>query len=260
VVDTLSNEIEGAIPQAEDGHVDIANEIVEALARTQLSGNEWRILWVIFRKTWGWHKKVDQISITQFQKATGLDRRNAHRTINDLVEKKIVVKIDNSRIITYGFQKDYTKWKDIVKNDNDAGKSRLSGQGKKKIVVKIDNRSLSKLTPTKETNKRNNIGRSRKQTDPRVKEFFDYWTETFQRETGQPYVFSFGKEGKLIKDLLAVHEFNTIQDMTRAFFRDEQSKRRGLTIGIFFQEINRLLGLRAMDPLEQAKRELRGEI
>lgn len=97
----------------------------------------------------------------------------------------------------------------------------------------------------------------KKTPDPRVKQFFDYWGETFQEETGKPYVFSFGKDGKLIKDLLNVHSLELLQDTTKAFFKDERCKQRGLTIGIFFQEINRLLSTRAMNPLEQARRELR---
>lgn len=106
----------------------------------------------------------------------------------------------------------------------------------------------------------NNLGRSKKQPDPRVKELFDYWGETFSRETGQPYVFSYGKEGKLIKALLQVHSSEILQDSISLFFRDEQCQRRGLTIGIFFQEINRLIGLKAMDPLEQARRENRKDL
>jgi len=107
--------------------------------------------------------------------------------------------------------------------------------------------------------KKLNNGRSqKKETDPKVKEFLKYWGETFLQETNQPYVFSFGKEGKLIKDLLQVHSLEAIQEMTRAFFKDEQCKRRGLTIGIFKTEVNRLIGLKAADPLEQAKREIRG--
>jgi len=33
-----------ASPQKENGHIDIANEIAEALAKTKLSPDEWRIL------------------------------------------------------------------------------------------------------------------------------------------------------------------------------------------------------------------------
>ncbi|MGD0916647.1 MAG: hypothetical protein ABSB22_09320 [Thermodesulfobacteriota bacterium] len=94
----------------------------------------------------------------------------------------------------------------------------------------------------------------KKDADPRVKEFFSYWGEIFQRETGQPYVFSFGKDGKLMKDLLQVHPLETLQSLTESFFKDEQCKRRGLIIGIFFQEINRLLSQKAMNPLEEARK------
>ncbi len=72
-----------------------------------------------------------------------------------------------------------------------------------------------------------------------------------------PYVFSYGKEGKLVKNLLQVHDLPVLQNAVKAFFRDEQCKRRGWTIGIFFQEMNRLLGARMTDPLEQAKKEMR---
>jgi len=259
-VDTIVDEIKGASPQAEDGHIDIANEIGEALARVNLSAYESRILWVIWRKTYGWHKRMDQISITQFEKFTGLKRRHVHRTLSKLIERKIVTRIGNSRIITYGFQKDYIKWRDVTKRGNDAGISRLSGHTQKRIVTRIGNRSLPKGVPTKETNKRNYIGRSqKKETDPRVREFLNHWTEIFLRETGQPYVFSYGKEGKLVKELLKVHPLQTIRDATGQFFRDEQCKRRGLTIGILRQEVNRLLTLKGLDPLEQARREIYGK-
>ena len=90
-----------ANPQRENGHIDVANEIAEALAKTQLSGYESRILWVILRKTYGWHKKIDSISITQFEKATGLKRRHIQRTLKKLLNRNIITKNG------YGF---ITKW------------------------------------------------------------------------------------------------------------------------------------------------------
>jgi phage replication O-like protein O len=61
-----------ANPQAENGHVDIANEIVEALAKIHLSSYESRVLWTVFRKTYGWHKKEDWITNTQIANLTGI--------------------------------------------------------------------------------------------------------------------------------------------------------------------------------------------
>ena len=115
------------------------------------------------------------------------------------------------------------------------------------------------LTTTNKKYKNNTYnGRSeKKETDLRVNEFKNYWGETFQEEIGNPYVFSFAKEGNLIKALLQVHSLDTLQEITKAFFRDDQCKRRGLTIGIFFQEINRLISQRVTDPIEQIKRQER---
>lgn len=126
-----------ASPQAEDGHIDIANELAEAFYKLRLSGNQWRLLWVILRQTYGWKKKQDRISFSFFQNKTGLDRRNVGRELKEMGLRHIIVKNDNSYISTYGLQKDYRKW--IYKP--------LS----KMTVSKIDNKVLSKLTPTKET-------------------------------------------------------------------------------------------------------------
>ena len=134
---TTDDEV-GASPQAEDGHIDIANETAEVLAKTNLSEYENRILWVIWRKTYGWHKKQDQISFTQFQKATGLHRRHVQRTLKRLMERNIVASQGYSRIITYQFQKDYTKWKDVASKGYSYPR-------------KATDRSLSRLTQKKIT-------------------------------------------------------------------------------------------------------------
>lgn len=121
----MSKEVErisSANPQAENGHIDIAHEIAEALMKINLSPYEYRILWAIWRKTYGWHKKRDRISITQFQKMTGLKRQNVSRTLKRLVNRNIIIRKDDSRIITYGFQKDYLKWKDVIEIDDMSSK------------------------------------------------------------------------------------------------------------------------------------------
>ena len=99
-----------ASPQAENGHTDIANEIIEAFYKLRISGNQWRILWVIIRQTYGWKKKTDRISVSFFQKKTGLKRRHVSRALKTLNERKIITKNGASSISIYGFQKDYTKW------------------------------------------------------------------------------------------------------------------------------------------------------
>jgi phage replication O-like protein O len=101
-----------ASPQIEDGYTPIANEIAEALCRVNLSAYESRILWFLFRKTYGWEKKTDWIALSQFSKGTGLDRRMVHRTLKHLEARKIIViHRGDKRRIRYGFQKNYELWK-----------------------------------------------------------------------------------------------------------------------------------------------------
>jgi phage replication O-like protein O len=133
-----------ANPQVENGHVDIANEIIEQLCRCPLSGQEWRILMFILRKTWGWKKKSDKISLSQFSKATGIERRRCQKVLMSLVELGVVKK-DDTTPTTYLFNKDYEQWQMSLK---------------KTTVVKKTPKVSSKKTNTKETSTKENISTS----------------------------------------------------------------------------------------------------
>lgn len=126
-----------ANPQIENGHIDIANEIAEHLAYYRLSGEEYQVLWVILRKTWGWKKKSDFIALSQFQKYTKMKKPNICRALKKLESKNIIIKKDNAIANEYRFNKDFDSWKPL---------------SKKITVIKKDNRSLSKKIHTKETN------------------------------------------------------------------------------------------------------------
>jgi phage replication O-like protein O len=109
-----------ANPQAENGHTDIANELAEALALTYLSATESRLLWVIARKTWGWKKKLDRISYSQFEQATGLDRRHIAPALKRLISRNIIMQTGNGQVLEYGIQKDYEKWQSVTQTGNAA--------------------------------------------------------------------------------------------------------------------------------------------
>lgn len=129
-------------PQKENGHVGIANEIWDALVKLRIPGEARQVLDAILRKTYGWNKKEDIISLKQFEKMTGIKRPNIIRARGKLLEMGIisVIQKDNSYDVSYRFIKDYEQWKPLSK------KITLS----KKIipVIQKDNRPLSKkITP-----------------------------------------------------------------------------------------------------------------
>ncbi len=106
-----------ANPQLEDGRTEIANEIVEALAKVNLSAYESRVLWCVFRKTYGWHKKIDRISYTQFEETTGMKRWHIARTIKLLLARQMITCQGEGHNLEYGVQKDYEQWQNVGQVD-----------------------------------------------------------------------------------------------------------------------------------------------
>lgn len=80
------------MPNKQDGHLRIPNEIAEKLARFQLSGSEHRIIWVVWRKTIGWQKREDKISLSQIARMTEMNLRIVRRALASLVEKNIIIR------------------------------------------------------------------------------------------------------------------------------------------------------------------------
>jgi len=114
-----------ANPQPDNGHIDIANSIADKFRSYRISGQEWQIIWVILRKTWGWlinpkekkgpKKKIDRIALSQFEKETKIDRRKCHAILKKLIQKRVIIKTitqkGDRRMINYGFQKNYDLWR-----------------------------------------------------------------------------------------------------------------------------------------------------
>ena len=134
-----------ASPQREDGHVRVANELVEVFQRLHLSGNQWKLLWTILRYTYGWNKKTDYISLTTFEKCTDLNRWNLKRNLNDLFHRGIITRDSYGYITKYGFQKDYTKWKTSIKNNTSIKNDTATGiKNNTKTSIKNDTHKRQK--------------------------------------------------------------------------------------------------------------------
>ena len=83
---------------SENGFTKVPNSILEALARTHLSPNEWKIVILVIRKTYGWHKPDDWIALSQIEKHTGITRSNVCRYIKSLVRRSILVRPDYMQV------------------------------------------------------------------------------------------------------------------------------------------------------------------
>lgn len=139
-------------PQLEDGFTRIANDILDGLSKTNLSSYQSRIVYAIFRKTYGWHKKEDFISISQLVEMTGLHKAHASRAKKELIERNIVTNRGNK----IGFQKNASLWLKLpigvtthsaVKVTNRG--NRVTNRGNKKLPIGADTKE-KKETITKE--------------------------------------------------------------------------------------------------------------
>lgn len=101
-----------ASPQKEKGYVPIANELLDAICRADLSKQELKVLLCIIRFTYGYNKKQSLLSLSQIQKYTGIRRSHISETISSLIRKNMIVTAgtSNTQPRTLEVQKDYEKW------------------------------------------------------------------------------------------------------------------------------------------------------
>lgn len=190
--------------QPENGTTNIANELAEALAKTQLSGYESRYLWVLWRKTYGWHKKDDTISNSQFVEATGLHKGHICRTEKRLISRKIVTKNGNK----IAFNKDYQQWSElpklvtVTKNGNKVTKigSGVTNLGTKVTKNGKHKRNYTKQSLQKQVKALNTVRHSGKNNlpDGRIKQIIDLYFQAYKIKFNKPPVITAPKWGKTL--------------------------------------------------------------
>jgi len=105
-----------ASPQVENGYVAIATELFEALTRTRIPGEARQVFDTILRKTYGWKKKEEIISIKHFTEVTGLSAVHVCQSVKKLkAMNMIVVTEKGNKRCEYGINKDFETWKLLPK-------------------------------------------------------------------------------------------------------------------------------------------------
>lgn len=101
-----------ASPQKETGYTAISNELLETLAKIRIAGEARQMLDIIIRKTYGYNKKQDRISTSQFMELTNLPHYSIWKARKKLVTMNLITitKKGDSQILIYSIQKDYSKW------------------------------------------------------------------------------------------------------------------------------------------------------
>lgn len=97
-------------PQVEDGHTRIANELLEGLCRAGLSARQWAVVMAVVRKTYGYGKKADDISLGQLSSMTGIAKPHVSRAVNDLIAAGVLRRTAGTFGNSLSLNKRYKQW------------------------------------------------------------------------------------------------------------------------------------------------------
>lgn len=210
----------------ENRYTQIPNEIMEAFARININGEAMRILLIIIRKTYGFHKRWDYISLSQFAASSGLKKPNIVRAINKLKELNlIIIETDNDGLPKYRLNKDFESWKPLSKPIT-LSKPIIKLSEPITEIIEMDNDPLSKPITTKENTTKETI--TKKNTLSKniyIKKVFSFWNE--QQFTITHKVFSERMKNQIkirlreysVEDIIsAIKNYNFILGSSRHYY------------------------------------------
>lgn len=112
----MGSQKEMSSPQLENGFIRISTELWDAICKLRIPGECRQVFDFIIRKTYGWNKKEDAISLSQFVSGTGIIKTHIQRSIKKLEDMNLIVtKKGNDHGNFYRINKKYQTWKPLPK-------------------------------------------------------------------------------------------------------------------------------------------------
>jgi len=101
-----------ADPQVRNGYTRIDNELLEAICRLNISGNEMRILLYIIRRTYGFNRTYAEMPLSEISAAVGVRREHIQKALKRLSNQNIIELRTNPGVKpqTISVVKNYEKW------------------------------------------------------------------------------------------------------------------------------------------------------
>lgn len=134
--------VENKVAQLEDGYSRLANDLLEATMRSGLPETELCILMAVWRKTYGFSKKMDWISNEQLEEMIDKHYTHCSTAKNNLIRKKVL--LQEGRKI--GMNTDISEWE--TKNN---GFCKTLAKPAKKTLATSAKAVKQNLLTTKET-------------------------------------------------------------------------------------------------------------
>ncbi len=250
--------------QKDNGYTPIAHEILEKMATIKLSPTQYRMIFIIWRYTYGFHRKEHNLSLSFLAESTGCDKRQIQRDLKRLEDRKIIkqsIKNGSYRIIS--FNKNYDEWDSTIgetTNGNSTNGETTNGR--------ITNPAIGETTnPTIGNSTNGTIGETTNQE--RYKDNFKYKSKDKRKdeeEEGDPIINllvsnKIVNPGELsstisedLNDITGTFGFEKPEKMIIEAIKDA-TRGNGKTWKFIYNKLNlwRKQGIKTLDDLEEHK-------
>ncbi|EBU8756851.1 replication protein [Salmonella enterica subsp. enterica] len=142
---------EPRVADLDDGYTRLANELLDAVMCSGLPETELCILMAVWRKTYGYNKKMDWISNEQLEEMIQKHHTHCSTAKNSLIRKKVLIQ-EGRRV---GMNIHISEWQ--TKNN---GFCKTLAKPAKKTLAEVANAPKQKLLITKDKLTKDNIKRS----------------------------------------------------------------------------------------------------
>ncbi len=206
-------------PQIEDGYTRIANELLDAIVRFDFSKRQYAVLFAVIRKTYGYNKKSDALSVWQIASMTGIDRSHCSKAVAELCALNILIKSNEGRmahgqtIQEISINKFYKNWLTCAKTaqvNTDAETAPVPKQHLCQNSPQTDAETATPPVPKQlhhlcqnsthiKTTSKDNSKRHTKDTDSEYPESFNLAWESYPKRTGANKKLAFSAWNARIK-------------------------------------------------------------
>ncbi len=199
------------VPQLEHGYTRVANELLEAITMAPFGRNQYKVLMVLIRKTYGFNKTSDQLALSQIQLRAGISKTQTSVAVAELVKLNVLIAGDGRYAREFSINKAYGKWDASVRVDL----SVLSSENRNSEVPESGtqgsenrNSGVPKTGTTKDTSKRQDQKTTPKDILSRsLRERFEiFWAGYPKRKSKKAAEKAFAKlspDEQLLTDLMA---------------------------------------------------------
>ena len=161
-----------------------------------------------------------------------------------MVKKQIITQIGKGYYTSYSFQKNYHQWKPLPKQVT----LQIPLPEQVITITQTGNKPLPEQADTKETNTKETntcvTPKTGNTADNHLKSLFSHWGDVFKAQFRMIYPMNFGKEGKILKDVLKLYGLETAKDLITVFFdmcKHQEWLKDKINVGVFRHQLPKVI-------------------